>query len=360
MNSKLLAIVACTACATPLSAQSFNIDFGEATATPSSSYAAAGLPGYWNGIRADNWVDYSLNDLAGNPTSVHFSQSGAVGPIVDNDPTVSGDDALLMNDGLITNTYGVDCCFYFNGLQPGVYELITYAWRPNHPALLASSHVDNTPGVEISGGAWTGAQVHGVTYAREIVTVTASGFMGPHSGLAQGSDPVVGSLCNGIQLRRIDQHAAYCFGDGSGTACPCANTGSAGNGCANSIVIAGAHLDAAGAASVSNDALVLTGSSMPNSTVVYIQGTTQLNGGNGSVLGDGLRCVGGSLIRLGMKVNVSNGSTYPQVGDIPISIRGAVPASGGTRTYQAWYRNPTGPCGSGSNLTNGVQVTWVP
>src|SRR5258706_3686333 len=200
MNSRLLAIAASVACATPLSAQSFNLDFGEATATPSSSYAAAGLPGYWNGIRADGWVDYVLMDLSGTLTTVHFQQSGAVGPILETDPSVSGDDALLMNDGLITYTYGVDSCFYFNGLQPGVYELITYAWRPNHPALMASSHVDNTPGVEISGGAWPGAHVHGVTYAREIVTVTASGFMGPHSGLAAGSAPVVGAVCNGIQL----------------------------------------------------------------------------------------------------------------------------------------------------------------
>jgi hypothetical protein len=94
--------------------------------------------------------------------------------------------------------------------------------------------------------------------------------------------------------------------------------------------------------------------------VIYLQGTLQANGGNGSVLGDGLRCVGGSLVRLGTKINSSNGSTYPGSGDLPISIRGALPPGGGTRTYQAWYRNPSGPCGSGSNLTNGVQVTWVP
>jgi hypothetical protein len=51
---------------------------------------------------------------------------------------------------------------------------------------------------------------------------------------------------------------------------------------------------------------------------------------------------------------------FPASGDVLISIRGAIPASGGTRAYQAWYRNNGGPCGSGFNLTNGVQVTWVP
>jgi hypothetical protein len=99
---------------------------------------------------------------------------------------------------------------------------------------------------------------------------------------------------------------------------------------------------------------------MPNSSVLYFQGTTQVNGGSGTVFGDGLRCAGGSVIRLGTKINASNGSTYPAAGDVPISIKGAIPASGGTRTYQAWYRNNTGPCGSGFNLTNGLQVTWSP
>src|SRR5204862_180169 len=51
----------------------------------------------------------------------------------------------------------------------------------------------------------------------------------------------------------------FCFGDGSGAACPCANNGSNGNGCANSVNAAGANLTASGAASVSADTLVLLG-----------------------------------------------------------------------------------------------------
>jgi hypothetical protein len=360
MNSRLLAIVALVACAAPLSAQSFNLDFGQPGAVPASSYAAAGLPGYWNGIQATASIDYVLKDLGGNTTNVHFSQAGAAGLIAASDPSLGGDDALLMDDGLITYTFGVDSCFYFYGLQPGVYELITYAWRPNSPSQMALSHVDNTPGLEVSGGAWPGQQVHGVTYAREIVTVDSSGFMGPHSGLDASAVPAVGAVCNGIQLRRIDQHTAFCFGDGTGTACPCGNSGASGNGCASSVAPAGAHLAAMGAASVSQDGLVLIGSGMPNSSVLYFQGTTQVSGGAGSVFGDGLRCGGGQIVRLATKANVQNGSMYPSVGDVAISIRGAIPPSGGTRTYQGWYRNVTGPCGSGFNLTNGVRVTWTP
>jgi hypothetical protein len=176
--------------------------------------------------------------------------------------------------------------------------------------------------------------------------------------------PTVCGVTNGCILQNTitacTQGTPFCFGDGSGTACPCGNTGGPNNGCANSIVVAGARLTGSGAAIVSADSLVLTGSGMPNSSVLYFQGTTQVNAGLGVVFGDGLRCTGGSVIRLAVKANASNGSHYPAAGDALISVRGAIPPAGGTRMYQAWYRNSAGPCGSGYNLTNGLQVTWMP
>src|SRR5205085_4696078 len=122
-------------------------------------------------------------------------------------------------------------------------------------------------------------------------------------------------------------------------ACPCGNNGANGGGCANSIIMAGAQLVGSGAAIVSSDTFLLTGTGMPNSSALYFQGTTQVNGGLGTVFGDGLRCAGGSIVRLALKTDSSNGSMYPASGDVPISIRGAIPAGGGTRTYQVWYRN---------------------
>jgi hypothetical protein len=361
MSSRILTALSLLIGSAPLYAQAFNLDFGQPNATPSSSYAAAGLAGYWNGLQATGGTVYTLKDLNGQPTGVQFWQTGAAGLIAENDPSVTGDAAALMNDGLITYTFGVDSCFYYSGLQPGVYELITYAWRPNHPTEMAKSFVDNTPGVEISGGAWPGQQVHGVTYARHIVTVDSSGGMVSHSGLAQGADQSVGAVCNGIQLRPIDQHATFCFGDGSGTACPCGNSGPPGSGCANSTGNAG-HLTASGGSSVSVDTVVLHASGMGATvTSLFFQGTAQDNGGAGIVVADGLGCVGGTAKRLGAKINVGGASSYPQAGDTPISIKGQIPAIGGTYYYQTWYRDPANFCTSSTfNLTNGVAVTWVP
>ncbi len=151
----------------------------------------------------------------------------------------------------------------------------------------------------------------------------------------------------------------YCPGDGSGTACPCGNTSpvGAGEGCTNSFGL-GARLRAGGWASLGADSLVLDGSQMPDSSALYFQGTNQQNGGLGVALGDGLRCAGGVVVRLGTKTNAGGTSRYPGPGDAAISVRGGVLAPG-VRTYQVWYRNAAGFCLPTSfNLTNGIEVVW--
>ncbi len=152
---------------------------------------------------------------------------------------------------------------------------------------------------------------------------------------------------------------SFCYGDGSaGSACPC-SAGIAGAGCPNSIFSSGASLFASGDASVSQDSLVLHGVSMPNATAVYFQGTTSVFG---FVIDDGIMCVGGTITRLGSKLNAGNQSQYPVGSEQPISIRGAIPASAGvTRAYQCFYRNAATFCTPAtSNRTNALSVTWLP
>ncbi|MCY2961408.1 MAG: hypothetical protein NTY35_14690 [Planctomycetota bacterium] len=153
----------------------------------------------------------------------------------------------------------------------------------------------------------------------------------------------------------------HCAGDGSGTACPCGNLGTSGHGCGNSVDPAGAVLAALGSARVSSDSLVLMASGMPNSSALYFQGTSATGGGNGVAFGDGLRCAGGSVLRLGVTTNAGGGSQYPGLADLPISIRGAIPQGGGVREYQVWYRNAAAFCTASTfNLSNGLEVVWLP
>ncbi|MBL8861094.1 MAG: hypothetical protein JNK02_03700 [Planctomycetes bacterium] len=152
---------------------------------------------------------------------------------------------------------------------------------------------------------------------------------------------------------------AYCFGDGSGTGCPCGHVGSAGRGCPNSVNPAGALLATLGVAALLEETLVLQGSGMPpNTSCLYFQGQFAL----AQTFGDGLRCAGGPVLRLGTKLNSAGGSsTYPGPADLPVSVRGGVPALGGRRHYQVWYRNAASFCTSATfNLSNGVEVCWVP
>lgn len=156
---------------------------------------------------------------------------------------------------------------------------------------------------------------------------------------------------------------ALCFGDGVQQACPCGNASpvGAGAGCRNSQGF-GATLRSRGTASVAADTFELVGASMtPTSFVSYFQGTYALGGGIGTPFTAGLRCAGGSVIRIGATQNVGGASELPNAASTTsISVRGAVPAVGGTRVYQAWHRDALGMCGFTSNLTNAVLVTWKP
>jgi hypothetical protein len=155
---------------------------------------------------------------------------------------------------------------------------------------------------------------------------------------------------------------SYCFGDGSGTACPCGNNSAAGSqaGCLNSTGTAG-QLSFNGTASISADTFQIVGSHMPaTSTALYFQGSAMVLGGLGATFGDGLRCAGGTTVRLGTKTNAGGASQYPSGTDVPISVRGSN-ASGAVRTYQCWYRNIASFCtGATFNLTNAVETTWQP
>jgi uncharacterized membrane protein len=150
----------------------------------------------------------------------------------------------------------------------------------------------------------------------------------------------------------------FCSGDGTATACPCGNVGGAGRGCASSVEPTGARLVASGTASLTGDTVVLHGTGMPNSSALYFQGTSQQGGGLGAVFGDGLRCAGGSVVRLKTVTNASGASDYPTVTDPSVSVKGMIVAPG-VRTYQVWYRNAAAFCTiSTFNLTNGVSITW--
>jgi hypothetical protein len=153
---------------------------------------------------------------------------------------------------------------------------------------------------------------------------------------------------------------SFCYGDGNGTPCPCGNTGSAGRGCANNgPVMDGALMWGVGSQSVSADSFMLASLNLvPSQPGLYFQGNNAVAGGLGAVFGDGLRCVGGGVVRLEVVFADPGGVSFTTVG---VASKGGVQA-GDIKRYQLWYRSPgpTSACGNTFNLTNGVEVWWAP
>lgn len=155
----------------------------------------------------------------------------------------------------------------------------------------------------------------------------------------------------------------FCFGDGSGAACPCGNSGPSGYGCASSLVPTGATLTGSGYPSVLDDSLRLTvAHSIPLGAMLFFQGTMQASGGAGVGFGDGKLCVTGTNVRLGVRFADAAGSAstgYGANGTLSLAVAGLIPVGGAIRHYQAWYRDAAVFCQSDTyNLTNGYTITW--
>jgi hypothetical protein len=371
LHNRILASLALALAPGLAAAEDLNLNVGTTLNSnrPADSFgAAASQAGRWNLVSANVPTTVALLDLAGNPTNVSVSLTGGFGNFGVLNPNWSGDDAKLLQFAADVGGGGT-ITWTFSGIAPGNYEVYTYAIAPDFPATYRT-RVAVTGAVEpaqIVGGAWTNAPyVQGMTHARHTVTVGASQtivVVASDPGTPAGNLPTV----NGFQIKTAgggggpSTFTPYCFGDGTGTACPCGNTSAFGanEGCLNSLGTGG-KLAATGTASIASDSLHLNGTRMASSSALYFQGTAQQSGGAGAVFGDGLRCAAGSITRLGTKTNVAGASTYPEIGDQSVSQRGGV-FGPGTREYQVWYRNAAAFCTASTfNLTNALQVTWTP
>lgn len=144
---------------------------------------------------------------------------------------------------------------------------------------------------------------------------------------------------------------AYCYGDGSSASCPCANGGASGEGCANSTG-PGALLGGSGTTSAAADDLVLSASQLPSNFFgVVFAGLSAIE----VPFGDGLRCAGGGVLRYPPQNSGAGGNiSQPNIAGLGNF------SAGDTRHFQYWYRDPAGPCGSGFNTSNALEIDFAP
>ena len=166
----------------------------------------------------------------------------------------------------------------------------------------------------------------------------------------------------GWTLEGVDQQPGgpFCAGDHLDpqvtTDCPCANPGAPGHGCANSASPLGAVLSTSG--STAADDVVLHAQGLPaTAPTLFLQGDAVED----AVFGDGVRCTGGTLVRLRTKIASAGSASFPEAGDPSVSSRGGVlPGSGDTRFYQAYYRNAAASfCTPETfNISSGWVLVW--
>jgi hypothetical protein len=229
-----------------------------------------------------------------------------------------------------------------------------------HPNLLVtdSQTVDSLTASDFA--LFTGPAGAPGTILLPITALATSGATGAGNIVSQFSQTA--SALVGVCYDFTPFISIYCIGDGAGliTPCPCANSGGAGvpAGCLNSSGLGG-KLTSTGVASISNDTLQLTITQLPlNAQGWFIQGSANANGGNGTVFGDGINCLRGTLTIM-QKIAIG-GNVLPPAGSPPISALFGISATE-TKFYQGWYRefNTVGLCGAGTlNTTNAISVLW--
>jgi hypothetical protein len=360
-------------------AQSINIDFEPTNSPfglPSPTYGgSAGSPGVWNPVSAASVSNLKAYD--GSVTNVSLSTPNTFpscpgpGLFFSHDVTgTSGEDEKLLDDRYAPD--GFDGIWTFQGLAPGDYDVDTiillHSGCSNQPnAVSVPGSPDPVTGV---AGVWTGSYVQGVPGS----LVPGSNFARHHKTVTDGTleirihviHPVYYVSVCGIQLNMHEQDyvgTSLCFGDGSGAACPCGNSGQTRTGCQNSAGTGGSWLFASG--SPNPDTIVLhAAGELPSALSIFLQGNAVISP---VVYGDGLRCAGGTLKRLYTR-SASSGVVFaPHPGDPSITARSAslgVPiAPGARRYYQVFYRDPNlgfcpAPQGNTFNISNAVKINW--
>ncbi len=178
-----------------------------------------------------------------------------------------------------------------------------------------------------------------------------------------------GDACDDCPTDPNPSICSFCYGDGSGTACPCGNESSpgSGRGCKNSkpgnngCLLEAVNSVGGPSPSVSvtaNDLGLKSSGMMQGSYCIFFQGTGQANGSMGQLnpAFDGIECVGGAIVRLGRITTMGGTNTLAGIAGVA-----GLAAASQTLYYQTAYRNAVSFCTPATlNTSNALSVKWQP
>lgn len=295
----------------------------------------------WSPLRSAAAAACLVAGVSAQQTTLHYFTSKLDGQqeVPPVQTTATGFGSFVMDTAANTLTYHVE----FSGLSSA----------ENGAHIHGPAPIGQTAGILFplpAGTPKTGTIA--ITDADEATFLGGQAYVNVHSTLNPN-----GEIRGQLQIASVP--SAMCLGQGFPASCPCQNSAfGQGAGCTNSTG-SGAKLVGTGFASVTQDSVALDATGLPpGSAAVLFQGTSAQSA---VAMGDGLRCAGGTLLRLKTTVAGASGAiSFPAPGDPALGTQGFVVQPGGDRFYQVWYSDAGGPCGTGYNVTNGVRTTWVP
>lgn len=293
-------------------------------------------PGYGGFTSAaDVWTGGGVTQIVGKAQQVPNTEWRAIlwessgGAFTSVDLTPAGateSDALAVWDGKQVGHARLG----LNQVAAGIWSGNAASWENLHthlpPQFQGATHESVAHSVWVDGG---------ITYVAGAARAT-SGSLELHAVLW-------------IENQVGPRVAEFCPGDGSGTQCPFSNNNDGSTnggmaGCANSASPGGAALQW----TIDPQGLVtLSAIGAPATPRVWLTADSQLGGGSGVGLFDGLLCIGGTgAVRLEL-----------QSGAVPPVMSNPLPPvpPGNIKRFQLWFRDSAAGL-AGSNLSNAIEI----
>lgn len=329
----------------------FNIDASggfAATPLPANTYgAASGQTGLWTNVDVGlSGFPMALSDITGNLTSATVTFSAGFNFNFDNANT-TGDDEALLDDSQCSAGGTV---WTFNGLQPGDYEVYSYAWAPDVPlSYITNVAVVGSPDApqDVGGQDWLGTYVLGGHYAEHDVVVGSSGQLIISFAVTSGFGTI-----NGVQLKEGNPGASvstYC------------TSGTTTNGCVP--IVAGLGTPSATAA----DGFTIVAANVEGQKQgIIFYGTTGQQATAWATGSNSFLCVKAPTQRMvtinsGGNANACNGTLATDwnyfMANTPSAL-GNPRMIGQAFDAQAWFRDP--PAVKTTNLSAAVHFTLGP